>query len=197
MSHEVQDRIETPLDTGEQCAASGDGAATEAEAVTGAEDVALTVNGSIRRAVAEPRHLLVDTLRAGCGLTGTRAGCHEGICGTCTVLLGDLPTRSCLVLAHEVREPVTTVEALEGDPEGDLIRSAFARHHALQCGYCTAGFMMLALAMLRSGQRRTVEDVRTVASSNLCRCTGYRPIVAALVDIVAARDLLDGDEVTP
>jgi aerobic-type carbon monoxide dehydrogenase small subunit (CoxS/CutS family) len=156
--------------------------------------VTLTVNGREHEVLLESRKTLADVLRQDLGLTGTHLGCEHGICGACTVLLDGEPVRSCLVFGvqadgHEVR----TVEGLaDGDRLNDL-QEAFSRHHGLQCGFCTPGFLMLAEAYLATDPRPDREEVRDVVSANLCRCTGYQGIVDAVHDVATRRREASGE----
>ena len=131
----------------------------------------------------EPRLTLADCLRHHLRLTGTHVGCEHGVCGACTVLLDGEAARSCLTLAVQADgAAVTTVEGL-GGPDGGLsaLQRAFLDAGALQCGFCTPGFLVSAEALLRDGRRRTREELRELLSGNLCRCTGYEPIVEAVL----------------
>lgn len=150
--------------------------------------VTLNVNGREHELLLESRRTLADTLRQDLGLTGTHLGCEHGICGACTVLLDGEPIRACLVFGvqadgHEIR----TVESLaDGDELNDL-QQAFSRHHGLQCGFCTPGFLMLAEAYLATEPEDDADEVREVVSANLCRCTGYQGIVDAVCEIAGKR----------
>jgi carbon-monoxide dehydrogenase small subunit len=142
--------------------------------------VHVRVNGVARDAVVEPRRLLVDLLRDDMGLTGTHIGCEQGICGACTVLLDGQPARSCTLLAAQVDGvDVTTVEGLEGSPTATAMRESFHAHHALQCGYCTPGFLV-TLEGAERADHPDEESIRAVLAGNLCRCTGYQHIVEAV-----------------
>jgi carbon-monoxide dehydrogenase small subunit len=148
--------------------------------MTGAREIGLTVNGVPRTAAAEPRRLLSDFLRQDLGLTGTHVGCEHGVCGCCTVLFDGEPVRSCLMFAvtasgHEI----TTVEGLGMDGLSPVQR-AFQDCHALQCGFCTPGFLCTVTALLRDNPRPSDEEVVEGISGNLCRCTGYQNIVKAV-----------------
>ena len=141
-----------------------------------------TVNGKPHSGEVEPRRLLSDFLRHDLGLTGTHVGCEHGVCGACTVLLDGEPVRSCLLFAiqaqgHEVR----TVEDLAGaDGEMHPLQAAFKEAHALQCGFCTPGFLMSLLPFLDSNPDPSDQEIREALSGNLCRCTGYQNIVEAV-----------------
>jgi carbon-monoxide dehydrogenase small subunit len=144
--------------------------------------LSLTVNGVRHDVEVEPRRLLSDVLRHDIGLTGTHVGCEHGVCGCCTVLLDDAPARSCLVLAvqaagHDVR----TVEGL-AQPDGTLspLQQAFKEHHALQCGFCTPGFLITATTFYRQAAGMSDEEIREALGGQLCRCTGYVGIVRAV-----------------
>ncbi|HEY2936058.1 MAG TPA: (2Fe-2S)-binding protein [Gaiellaceae bacterium] len=140
----------------------------------------LTVNGVRRRGEAEPRLLLSDFLRHELGLTGTHVGCEHGVCGACTVLLDGVSVRSCLTLAVQAEgAEVTTVEGLEWGP----LQEAFRRHHALQCGFCTPGILIAATDLLRRGNTPSREEIVDMLSGQLCRCTGYEPIVDAIQEV--------------
>ena len=145
--------------------------------------IALEVNGETFSGEAEPRTLLSDFLRHELGLTGTHVGCEHGVCGACTVLLDGEPVRACLMLAVQVAgRSLTTVEGLAA-PDGTLspLQAAFTEHHALQCGFCTPGMLISAEALLRSGAAGDEAAVREGLAGNLCRCTGYAGIVAAVL----------------
>ena len=151
--------------------------------------IQLTVNGSIESASVPPRLLLSDLLREHLGLTGTHVGCEHGVCGACTVLIDGGAARSCLTLAVQADgADITTVEGLAG-PAGELspIQQAFADHFSLQCGFCTPGFLMTVAGELTLGM--TEAEVRELLSGNLCRCTGYQPIVEAVVALAGLEDL--------
>jgi carbon-monoxide dehydrogenase small subunit len=150
--------------------------------------VTLTVNGRAHELVVESRKTLADVLRQDLGLTGTHLGCEHGICGACTVLIDGEPARACLVFGVQAdgRE-VRTVESLaDGDELNDL-QQAFSKHHGLQCGFCTPGFLMLAEAYLSTDPDPDREEVREVVSANLCRCTGYQGIVDAVCEVAQDR----------
>ena len=150
--------------------------------------VTLNVNGRHYELLLESRKSLADVLRQDLGLTGTHLGCEHGICGACTVLVDGEPVRACLVFGVQAdgRE-VRTVESLaDGDRLNDL-QEAFSRHHGLQCGFCTPGFLMLAEAYLDTEPDGDREEVREVVSSNLCRCTGYQGIVDAVCEVAQQR----------
>jgi aerobic-type carbon monoxide dehydrogenase small subunit (CoxS/CutS family) len=139
--------------------------------------ISLDVNGERVERDVEPRTLLSDFLRHELRLTGTKVGCEHGVCGACTVHLDGLPVRSCLLLAVQAdKHAITTVEGLDA-PE---LRAAFQEHHALQCGYCTPGFLMSIEPFLRESSDPDEVEVRAALAGNLCRCTGYLPIVAAV-----------------
>ena len=143
--------------------------------------VRLTVNGVEREADAEPRLLLSDFLRHRLGLTGTHVGCEHGVCGACTVLVDGEAQRSCLILAVQVDgAAVTTVEGLAA-ADGALhpVQQAFHECHGLQCGFCTPGFLVSLVALFRDRPDATEEELLDVLSGQLCRCTGYRNILAA------------------
>lgn len=141
------------------------------------------INGRARRMDVEPRVHLADALRNELGLTGTKLGCEQGICGSCTILVDGQPMRSCLMLAVQAEgRELRTVESLSRDAGLNVLQDAFHRHHALQCGFCTAGFLSTAVAFLRSQPAPTREEVREILSGNLCRCTGYENIVDAILD---------------
>ena len=145
--------------------------------------VTLTVNDETRELFVEPRRLLIDALRDDLGLTGTKRGCEEGVCGCCTVLLDGRHVRSCLMLTLQARgRSITTIEGLRG-PEGalDPVQEAFVEHGALQCGYCTPGFVMTTKAFLRECPSPTEPQIREALSGNICRCTGYVKIVDAVL----------------
>lgn len=150
--------------------------------------VSLTVNGRAHELVIESRRTLADVLRQDVGLTGTHLGCEHGICGACTVLLDGEPVRACLVFGVQADGcEVRTVESLaEGDELNDL-QQAFSRHHGLQCGFCTPGFLMLAEAYLATDPDPDADEVREVVSANLCRCTGYQGIVEAVTEVATRR----------
>ncbi|MGG2464697.1 (2Fe-2S)-binding protein [Streptomyces sp. RGM 3693] len=160
----------------------------------------LDVNGERHEVITEPRRTLVDVLRHELRLTGTHVGCEHGICGACTVLVDGRPVRSCLMFAAQAEGArIRTVEALSAgapdapdgvrDPAGQLsdLQRAFRARHALQCGFCTPGFLMLAEGFLAERPDPDKEEIREVVAANLCRCTGYQPIVEAIEDCAAAR----------
>lgn len=151
--------------------------------------VELEVNGEFRRGEVEARKSLADFLREDLGLTGTHVGCEQGVCGACTVLVSGEAVRSCLMLAAQASgESVETVEGL-APPEGPLhpIQEAFRRHHALQCGFCTPGFLMTLKSALAEPRTWSREEIRHLLSGNVCRCTGYQHIVDAVE--TAAREM--------
>ena len=144
--------------------------------------VVVTVNGQRRSAVVEPRLTLADFLRERCQLTGTHLGCEHGACGACTVLLDGQAVRGCLVFAVQADgASVTTVEGIAG-PDGALstVQQAFREHHGLQCGFCTPGVVTSVTAFLRDNPSPTDQEIRDGLSGNLCRCTGYQGILAAV-----------------
>jgi len=144
--------------------------------------IELTVNGRRMHAEVEPRRLLADLLREDLNLRGTHLGCEHGICGACTVLVDGQPTRSCLVFGVQADDAeVETVEGLAGaDGALNPLQDAFGAHHALQCGFCTPGFLMLATALLRENPDPTDDEIREAMASNICRCTGYQSILEAV-----------------
>jgi len=151
--------------------------------------IELTLNGVKRVGHSEPRTLLSDFLRHELGATGVHVGCEHGVCGACTVRIDGSAQRSCLSLAVAAEgQDVQTVEALAG-PEGSLsdLQAAFRRHHALQCGFCTAGILMSASEFLERMPEPTERQVREMLSGHLCRCTGYTPIVVAILAVAAQR----------
>jgi aerobic-type carbon monoxide dehydrogenase small subunit (CoxS/CutS family) len=141
--------------------------------------VELILNGSTATLAASPRCTLADAVREH-GLTGTHLGCEHGVCGACTVLLNGEPVRACLVLAVQAAGArVDTVEGLTDGDELHPVQAAFRAERALQCGFCTPGFIVLAAWLVDTEPEADEERVREVLSSNLCRCTGYGPILAA------------------
>lgn len=148
--------------------------------------VAVSVNGRVHRATVEARKTLADFIREDAALTGTKLGCEHGVCGACTVLLDDAPARSCLVLAVQADgRNIRTVESLAEGPELNSLQQAFRNHHGLQCGFCTAGFLMSATAMMEQNACPTREEIVETVSGSLCRCTGYQTIVSAVEEAVA------------
>jgi len=143
--------------------------------------VSLRVNGADVTRTVEVRRTLVDFLREDAGLTGTHIGCEHGVCGACTVLLDGQPVRSCLIFAVQADgAEVTTVEALGTVEALSPLQQAFAEHHALQCGFCTPGFLMTAHALLRDDPHPSDETIRDALGGHLCRCTGYQTIFEAV-----------------
>ncbi|GAA1138937.1 (2Fe-2S)-binding protein [Nocardioides aquiterrae] len=143
--------------------------------------VTMTVNGTEREMAVESRKTLADALREDLRLTGTHVGCEHGICGACTVLVDGEPVRACLLFAVQVDgRSVRTVEDLAQDGELSDLQQEFSRCHALQCGFCTPGFLMLAEGYLASDPDPSESEVREVLSANLCRCTGYEGLVEAV-----------------
>jgi carbon-monoxide dehydrogenase small subunit len=145
-------------------------------------DVRLRVNGREHARAVPPRLLLSDFLRHHLGLTGTHVGCEHGVCGACTVLLDGEAVRSCLLLAVQAGgSEVTTVEGM-AEPDGRLhpVQQAFHEMHALQCGFCTPGFLLSVVAFLRDAPAPTDDEIRHGLAGNLCRCTGYQNIVRAV-----------------
>ena len=159
-------------------------------------EIRLTVNGQVHQLVVEARRTLADMLRHDLGYTGTHLGCEHGICGACTVILDGAPVRACLVFGVQAdRAEVRTVEGLaDGEQLSDL-QQAFSDHHALQCGFCTPGFLMLAEAYLaeNEGAADTEEQIRELVAANLCRCTGYQGIIEAVLATARAREKRQGE----
>jgi carbon-monoxide dehydrogenase small subunit len=150
--------------------------------------IRLEVNGKAYNILVEPRRILADALREDCGLTGTHIGCEHGVCGACTVLVGDKPVRACLMFAAQAHgKSIRTVEGLAEGEKLHPMQQAFWDNHGLQCGFCTPGFLMLAVGALEAEPDMSDEDLRRVLSSNLCRCTGYQNILKAV--LAAARTM--------
>jgi carbon-monoxide dehydrogenase small subunit len=145
------------------------------------QTVTFTVNGTAHTLTVEPRRTLADALREDCRLTGTHLGCEHGVCGACTVLVGDDPVRSCLMFAVQAEgRHIRTVEGLARDGVLHPMQEAFSEYHALQCGFCTPGFLMLAVGALERNPEMSEAEQREMLSSNLCRCTGYQNILKAV-----------------
>ena len=144
-------------------------------------DVALSVNGRSYALRLEPRRTLLDAIRDECGLTGTHMGCEHGVCGACTVLLDGDPVRACLMFAVQAEgSAIRTVEGLANGDDLHPVQRAFIAHHGVQCGFCTPGFLMLATGVFEREPDIGDDELLEVLSSNLCRCTGYQGIVAAV-----------------
>ncbi|RAH99824.1 hypothetical protein DLJ53_18890 [Acuticoccus sediminis] len=149
--------------------------------------MSLEVNGEPHTLIVEPRATLADALREELGLTGTRTGCEEGVCGACTVLVDGEPVRACLQFAVQAHgREVTTVEGLRGGEMMAALKDALAENFAVQCGFCTAGFLMLAAGAFARDPDMDERAMTELVSANLCRCTGYQPIVKAMMEAQAA-----------
>lgn len=149
--------------------------------------VTFTVNGSAATVNVAPRATLADALRDELRLTGTHLGCEHGVCGACTVIVDGAAVRSCLMLAVQAEGcEITTVEGLGHAADLGPLQLAFRKHHALQCGFCTAGILTTAHALLTEEPHADEARIREVISGNLCRCTGYLPIIAAILQARAA-----------
>ena len=161
------------------------------------QTIGLILNGRERSARATPRMLLSDFLRHALGATGVHVGCEHGVCGACTVQVDGVPARSCLMLAVQAEgRSIETVEGLNRDCAVELtdLQQAFKDHHALQCGFCTAGILMSSDAYLRQVPCPDEAQLRDMLSGHLCRCTGYTNIVQALQAVVAQRNGIKKEE---
>ena len=144
-------------------------------------EVTLSINGRDYPLRLEPRRTLLDAIRDECGLTGTHMGCEHGVCGACTVLLDGQPIRACLMFAVQAEgAAIRTIEGLAAGDALNPVQRAFIAHHGVQCGFCTPGFLMLATGVLAREPDISDDELREVLSSNLCRCTGYQNIAAAV-----------------
>jgi aerobic carbon-monoxide dehydrogenase small subunit len=151
-------------------------------------EVNLTVNGNALSAEVEPRIHLADLLREAHNLTGTHIGCEHGVCGACTLLVDDVPIRSCITFAVACENAkVTTIEGLDDDEVARELRTAFTAHHALQCGYCTPGMIVSGRDIVLRMEAPSEHDIRVAMSGNLCRCTGYVGIVRAIQTVISDR----------
>ena len=149
--------------------------------MSGKAMITLTINGHDYPISVEPRRTLADAIREDCGQTGTHIGCEHGICGACTVIVDGEPMRSCLMFAVQAEgKKIRTVEGLAKGDELHPMQRAFMDHHGLQCGFCTPGFLMLAVGVLEREPNISDDDLLDVLSSNLCRCTGYQNIIKAV-----------------
>jgi xanthine dehydrogenase YagT iron-sulfur-binding subunit len=154
----------------------------------GMATVSLHVNGIEQQLELESRMTLLDTLRDELELTGTKKGCDQGACGACTVLLDGKRVLSCLTLAVQCDgRAVTTIEGIASDGRPHPVQEAFVRHDALQCGYCTPGQIMSALALVEEGRAGSDEEVREFMSGNICRCGAYPNIVDAIREVAGSR----------
>jgi carbon-monoxide dehydrogenase small subunit len=146
----------------------------------------LDINGRRRRVEVEHTTTLLTVLREQLDLTGAKRGCNQGVCGACTILVDGAPMRACLLLAANCcGNAITTVEALGEDRIGRTLQKAFAQAGAIQCGFCTPGMLISARAVLARDPKPAVDDIRRELSGNLCRCSGYRKIVAAVAHAAA------------
>lgn len=153
--------------------------------------VTFAINGRRVEFMVEPRRTLADAIRDDLGLTGTHLGCEHGVCGACTVLVDGQPARSCLLLAVQAEgTEVTTIEGLAGGDEPHPIQQAMREAHGFQCGFCTPGFLMSAVALVAENPAPTRDQIRAELSGNLCRCTGYQSIIDGVE--IAVRLLADG-----
>lgn len=143
--------------------------------------IALCVNGNEYEIAVRPNRTLLEVLREDLRLTGTKEGCDDGVCGSCTVLLDGLPIRSCLCLAVEAQgKAITTIEGLAEGHQLHPVQQAFVDQGAIQCGYCSPGMILTAKALLDQNPQPTEEEIKKAISGNFCRCTGYNKIVAAI-----------------
>jgi aerobic carbon-monoxide dehydrogenase small subunit len=150
-------------------------------------NVAITVNGVAREAEVEPRTLLVDLIRDGFGLTGTKIACDTSQCGSCTVHLDGMAVKSCTVLAVQaIGAEVTTIEGLAENGDLHAVQEAFHEQHGLQCGFCTPGMVMATVALLEQSPDPSDQEIRHGLEGNLCRCTGYENIVRAVREAAGA-----------
>jgi aerobic carbon-monoxide dehydrogenase small subunit len=149
-------------------------------------DITLNINGRDHAIRVEPRKTLVDAIRDDCGQTGTHIGCEHGICGACTIILDDEAVRACLMFAVQAQgRKIRTVEGLAQGDKLHPLQESFIKHHGLQCGFCTPGFLMLAVNVLERQPDIGDEELLDVLASNLCRCTGYQNIIAAVRAVAA------------
>jgi carbon-monoxide dehydrogenase small subunit len=154
--------------------------------VTEKLDITLNINGRDHAIRVEPRKTLVDAIRDDCGQTGTHIGCEHGICGACTIILDDEAVRACLMFAVQAQgRKIRTVEGLAQGDKLHPMQESFIKHHGLQCGFCTPGFLMLAVNVLERQPDIGDEELLDVLASNLCRCTGYQNIIAAVRAVAA------------
>ena len=154
--------------------------------------ITVTVNGQERDLFVEARQTLLDALRCNLGLTGTKEGCGDGNCGSCTVLLNGQAVNSCLVFAVEADgQEVLTIEGLGQDGKLDPLQETFIEEGAIQCGFCTPGFILTAKAFLDSNRDPTEGEIRLAIAGNLCRCTGYDKIVRAILKAAGHKDRKD------
>lgn len=150
--------------------------------------ISLTLNGERVTTHVRARTNLVDFVRLECGLTGSHTGCEHGVCGACTMIVDGKSVRGCLMLAVQADGcTVTTVEGLAADPRWADLRDAFARHNALQCGFCTPGMLATLTEFIATRTEVSRNDIRDALSGNYCRCTGYQAIVDASAEVMAAR----------
>jgi carbon-monoxide dehydrogenase small subunit len=149
-------------------------------------EITLTVNGKSYTETVETRFNLADILREKLNLTGTHVGCEHGACGACTVLVDGEAVRSCLMLGVQANgKEITTIEGLADGDQLNPLQAAFRKHHGLQCGFCTPGFLTTLTAYLQDNPDPSEEEIREAVSGNICRCTGYQGIVAAALDAAA------------
>lgn len=152
--------------------------------------LSLSINGQCHDVEVEARRTLADVLRDDCGLTGTHTGCEHGVCGACTVMAGDETVRSCLMFAVQAEGlEIRTVESLAQGDALHPLQEEFIKHHGLQCGFCTPGFLMLSLGVLEAEPDIPEERLRDILASNICRCTGYENI---LKSVLAAQARMGG-----
>ena len=150
------------------------------------QPMTFTINGEIYEDEIDVRRTLLEVLRENFGLTGTKKGCNEGECGTCTVLLDGKPVASCIVLAVEAQgKSIETVEGLEQNGELHRLQQAFIEHGAFQCGFCTPGVLMAAKGLFNKNPKPSEGEARRAIAGNLCRCTGYNKYVEAILDVAA------------
>lgn len=153
--------------------------------------ISLNINGRNYAVEVEPRKTLADAIREDCELTGTHVGCEHGVCGACTVVVDQVAVRSCLMFAVQADgKRIRTVEGLANGEKLHPLQRSFIANHGLQCGFCTPGFLMLAVNVLETNPEITDEEMLSVLSSNLCRCTGYRSIVKAVRDAASEMRLV-------
>jgi 2-furoyl-CoA dehydrogenase 2Fe-2S iron sulfur subunit len=157
--------------------------------------IKLTLNGMTREASCDSRTTLLDFIRHDLGATGTHSGCEHGVCGACTVEVNGQIVRSCLMFACQAEgTTIKTVEGITNNEGMSDLQIAFRKHHALQCGFCTPGFLMSAEDLLRKNPRPTEQEVREGLSGNLCRCTGYVGIVKAVLEVASFRAQANGGQ---